>query len=144
MRWQDVVDIFLITFILYRLYLWIQGTRALRILMALAGLGLLYVLARWSGLFITTWILQYLWAVILVITVVIFQSEIRQVLERMSPLRFFLGPAMYHHNPMAAENGLFHLGFQIGLAFLGVDDIHESAGDSAGQGSHAGGHERGH
>jgi uncharacterized protein (TIGR00159 family) len=42
-------------------------------------------------LVITTWILQYLWAVILVIVVVIFQSEIRQVLERMSPVRFFIG-----------------------------------------------------
>jgi uncharacterized protein (TIGR00159 family) len=60
-------------------------------LIALAALGLLYFLARWSGLVITTWILQYLWAVILVIVVVIFQSEIRQVLERMSPVRFFLG-----------------------------------------------------
>jgi len=69
----------------------LQGTRALRILIALAALGLLYLLARWSGLFITTWILQYLWAVILVIMVVVFQSEIRQVLERMSPLNFFLG-----------------------------------------------------
>lgn len=91
MRWQDLMDILLITFILYRMYVWLQGTRALRILFALAALGLLYVLARWSGLFITTWILQYLWAVILVVMVVVFQSEIRQVLERMSPLRFFLG-----------------------------------------------------
>jgi len=91
MRWQDVLDIFLITYILYRLYVWLQGTRALRILIALAALGVLYLLARLSGLFITTWILQYLWAVILVIAVVIFQSEIRQVLERMSPVRFFLG-----------------------------------------------------
>ena len=81
----------LITFILYRLYLWIQGTRALRILIALVALGLLYFLARFAGLVITTWILQYLWAVILVIVVVIFQSEIRQVLERMSPVRFFIG-----------------------------------------------------
>jgi uncharacterized protein (TIGR00159 family) len=48
-------------------------------------------LARWSGLFLTSWILQYLWAVILVIIVVVFQSEIRQVLDRMSPARFFLG-----------------------------------------------------
>ena len=90
-QWQDLADILLITFILYRLYLWIQGTRALRILIALAALGLLYFLARWFGLVITTWILQYLWAVILVIVVVIFQSEIRQVLERMSPVRFFIG-----------------------------------------------------
>jgi diadenylate cyclase len=90
-RWQDVVDILLVTFILYRIHVWIQGTRALRILLALGALGLIYFLARWAGLFITTSILQYLWAVILVIVVVVFQSEIRQVLERMSPLRFFLG-----------------------------------------------------
>ena len=99
MRWQDVVDIILITFILYRLYVWIQGTRALRILIALAALGLLYLLASWAGLFITTWILQYLWAIILVIAVVIFQSEIRQVLERMSPVRFLLGrPEPHRHS----------------------------------------------
>ncbi len=55
------------------------------------ALGIFYPLARWSGLFITSWILQYLWAVILVIIVVVFQSEIRQVLDRMSPVRFFLG-----------------------------------------------------
>ena len=90
-RWQDVVDIFLITFVFYRLYVWIQGTRALRILIALLALGIFYPLARWAGLFITSWILQYLWAVILVIIVVVFQSEIRQVLDRMSPVRFFLG-----------------------------------------------------
>lgn len=90
-RWQDVLDILLITFMLYRLYVWIQGTRALRILMALAAVGLLYLLARWFGLFLTSWILQYLWAIILVLIVVVFQSEIRQVLERMSPVRFFLG-----------------------------------------------------
>ncbi len=73
------------------MYVWIQGTRALRILIALVALGILYPVARWSGLFITSWILQYLWAVILVIIVVVFQSEIRQVLDRMSPVRFFLG-----------------------------------------------------
>ncbi len=85
------MDILVVTFILYRTYIWIQGTRALRILIALLALGLFYLIAHWSGLFITTWILQYLWAVILVIMVVVFQSEIRQVLERMSPVRFFLG-----------------------------------------------------
>ncbi len=90
-RWQDVVDILLITFVFYRLYVWIQGTRALRILIALLALGIFYPFARWAGLFMTSWILQYLWAVILVIIVVVFQSEIRQVLDRMSPIRFFIG-----------------------------------------------------
>ncbi len=91
MRAKDVVDILVVTFVLYRTYIWIKGTRALRILIALLALGACYLFARWSGLFITTWILQYLWAVILVIMVVVFQSEIRQVLERLSPVRFFIG-----------------------------------------------------
>ncbi|HSR11947.1 MAG TPA: diadenylate cyclase CdaA, partial [Thermodesulfobacteriota bacterium] len=91
LRWQDILDIVIITFVLYRLYVWMQGTRALRILIALLALGILYPLVRWAGLFMTSWILQYLWAVILVIIVVVFQSEIRQVLDRLSPMRFFIG-----------------------------------------------------
>ncbi len=91
MRWQDAFDILLIATIIYWLYIWLQGTRALRILLAFAALAIFYFLALWFGFFMTTWILQYLWAVILVIMVVVFQAEIRQVLERISPLRFFLG-----------------------------------------------------
>lgn len=91
MRWQDAVDILLISAVIYWLYIWLQGTRAFRILIAFAALALFYFLALWLGFFMTTWILQYLWAVILVILVVVFQAEIRQVLERISPLSFFLG-----------------------------------------------------
>ncbi len=91
MRWQDAIDITIIATIIYWLYTWLQGTRALRILLAFAALAIFYFLALWFGFFMTTWILQYLWAVILVIMVVVFQAEIRQVLEKISPLRFFLG-----------------------------------------------------
>lgn len=91
MRWQDAVDILVIATIIYWLYTWLQGTRALRILLAFAALVIFYFFALWFGFFMTTWILQYLWAVILVIMIVVFQAEIRQVLERISPLRFFLG-----------------------------------------------------
>lgn len=91
MRWQDAIDILVIATIIYWLYTWLQGTRALRILLAFAALAIFYFLALWFGFFMTTWILQYLWAVILVIMIVVFQAEIRQVLERISPLRFFLG-----------------------------------------------------
>lgn len=91
MRWQDIIDILIIATIIYWLYTWLQGTRALRILLAFAALAIFYFMALWFGFFMTTWILQYLWAVILVIMVVVFQAEIRQVLEKISPLRFFLG-----------------------------------------------------
>ena len=40
LRWQDLVDILLVTAIIYRLLLIIKGTRAARMLM---GLGVLFL-----------------------------------------------------------------------------------------------------
>jgi uncharacterized protein (TIGR00159 family) len=40
--------------------------------------------ARWSGLILAAWLFQSLWAVIWLILVVVFQPELRQILERLS------------------------------------------------------------
>jgi DNA integrity scanning protein DisA with diadenylate cyclase activity len=39
-------------------------------------------------LFLTTWVFQILWQVLLILLLILFQSEIRQVLEKVSPLRY--------------------------------------------------------
>lgn len=86
LHWQNYFDIFIVAAMVYSLYIWLKGTRALQILAGLAGLGMLYFIASWSGLFLTSWLLQYLLGVILVLAIVIFQPEIRQLLERVSAL----------------------------------------------------------
>ena len=50
-----------------------------------------HVLAKWIDLPLSVWGLQNLWAVILLILVVIFQQEIREVLRSFSLLTFFFG-----------------------------------------------------
>jgi uncharacterized protein (TIGR00159 family) len=87
--WRDLVDILFLTLVAYQLYIWFRGTRALRVLVGLAVLGGVYSLARLWGLFLTTWVFQFLWQVLLILLLILFQSEIRQVLERVNLLRYF-------------------------------------------------------
>jgi uncharacterized protein (TIGR00159 family) len=86
-RWPDILDVLFLTVGAYYLYCWFRGTKALRALIGLVALGVLYSLARFWGLFLTTWAFQILWQVVVILILILFQSEIRQVLERVSPLK---------------------------------------------------------
>jgi uncharacterized protein (TIGR00159 family) len=86
LRIQDILDILFLTVIVYYLYLWFWGTRAFKALVGLLALGVVFTLARFWGLFLTTWVFQIMWQVLIVLIIILFQSEIRQVLERVNPL----------------------------------------------------------
>ena len=86
--WRDLVDVLFLTLVTYQLYEWFRGTRALRVLIGLVALGGIYSVAKLWGLFLTTWVFQILWQVLLILLLILFQSEIRQVLEKVSPLRY--------------------------------------------------------
>ncbi len=87
LRFQDVLDIIFLTVVAYYLYSWFQGTKAFKALIGLLGLGIVYTIARSWGLFLTTWVFQVFWQVLVILLIILFQSEIRQVLERVNPLR---------------------------------------------------------
>jgi len=86
--WRDLADILFLTLVAHQLYVWFRGTRALRVLIGLVVLGGIYSAAKLWGLFLTTWVFQILWQVLLILLLILFQSEIRQVLEKVSPLRY--------------------------------------------------------
>ncbi|MEA3438585.1 MAG: diadenylate cyclase [Thermodesulfobacteriota bacterium] len=85
---RDFADILFLTFVTYQLYIWFRETRALRVLIGLLVLGAIYSLAKMWGFFLTTRVFQVLWQVLLILLLILFQSEIRQVLEKVSPLRY--------------------------------------------------------
>ena len=85
---RDFADILFLTFVAYHLYVWFKETRALRVLIGLLVLGAIYSLAKMWGFFLTTRVFQVLWQVLLILLLILFQSEIRQVLEKVSPLRY--------------------------------------------------------
>lgn len=73
--------------LVYQLYSWFKNTRALQVVMGLVVLGVIYYVTKTLGLFMTSWILQELGTVLLVLLIVVFQTEIRQALYRLSLLR---------------------------------------------------------
>ncbi|MDF1553431.1 MAG: diadenylate cyclase CdaA [Deferrisomatales bacterium] len=80
LRWQDVVDILLVAFVIYRIFVLIKGTRALQMLVGLAFLVLAYVGSQVFELFALHWILNAFLTSIILVVVVLFQNEIRRAL----------------------------------------------------------------
>ena len=101
--WRDIVDILFLAIVAYQLYVWFRGTRALRVLIGLVVLGGVYSLAKLWGLFLTTWVFQILWQVLIILLLILFQSEIRQVLEKVSPLRFLRSRRRVSSDALAKE-----------------------------------------
>jgi len=86
--WRDIVDILFLTIVAYQLYVWFRESRALRVIIGLVALGGIYSIAKFWDLFLTTWVFQILWQVLLILLLILFQAEIRQVLEKVSPMRY--------------------------------------------------------
>lgn len=80
-RWQDIVDISLNSYILFRFYILFRGTNAFRVLIGIAFLWFFQRLAFSLGLIITSWAIQGITAVVALIIVVVFRNEIRSVLQ---------------------------------------------------------------
>ena len=87
LHWTDAIDILVVTYILVWLYSWVKGTRAFRILLGLGLLALIYFWAQYLGLFLTGRVFEWLGQATLILVIVIFAGEIRQVLERLNPLK---------------------------------------------------------
>lgn len=96
LRWQDGLDILIVTFVLYRLYLSLRMKRALRMVLVILSLPFYYLVAQWIDLPLSVWGLQNLWAVLLLVLVVIFQQEIREVLGSITlPTFLFRNPERF-------------------------------------------------
>ncbi len=80
-RWQDVVDIGLNSYILFRFYVLFRGTYVFRVLIGLTMLWFFQQMASYMGLIVTSWVVQGVVAVAALIIVVVFRNEIRSVLQ---------------------------------------------------------------
>ena len=83
----DILDILLISIVSYQLFIWFWGTKAFKALIGIVLLSGVFILAKSWGLFLTTWVFQILWQVFVILLIILFQKEIRQMLERFSPFK---------------------------------------------------------
>jgi diadenylate cyclase len=92
----DAAEILLVAVLIYQLFLLVRGTRAVQIAFGIFFLFLAFYLAQIFKLRTVHYMLDYLFANIVIIVVVLFQSEIRKVLANFgrNPLfrRFYTDP----------------------------------------------------
>jgi len=82
-RLLDILDILIVAVLLYQLLLLIRGTRAVQLVTGLGVLFGVYGIARYLGLYTLQYLLQYLGVVIPIALLVIFQPELRRMLEQL-------------------------------------------------------------
>jgi len=80
-RWQDVVDITLNSYILFRLYVLFRGTNVFRVLVGIALLWFFQRIAVSLGFIVSSWAIQGITAFAALIIIVVFRNEIRSVLQ---------------------------------------------------------------
>ncbi len=86
---QDLIDIGIVAFVIYRLLLLVKGTRAMYMLYGVVVIAGVAYLSAWGQLYAINWLLSHVWSYLLLAIVIIFQPEIRRALAEMGqrPLR---------------------------------------------------------
>jgi len=90
-RWQDVVDMLIIAFVVYQLVLLIRGTRAVQMITGLLVLAAVYQGAQYFELYTVNWVIDAIGNVLLIVIVVVFQHDIRRMLTQVGTGPLFSG-----------------------------------------------------
>jgi len=79
-NWADILDVFLVSILLYQVYTLVRGSIASRVFLGYLFVYVFYLVVKGLGLGLLTAILQYFMGVGAVALIVIFQQEIRRFL----------------------------------------------------------------
>jgi uncharacterized protein (TIGR00159 family) len=86
-RIVDAIDILLVSTFLYATLVWFQRAASRGVLIGLAALAVVYFLARGLDMYLTSLAFHTTFAVLLFILVVVFQEDLRRLLERVATFR---------------------------------------------------------
>ena len=88
LRWQDIVDILIVSYIIYRVILLIRGTRAVQMLVGIIVITIIYFISSQLDLLALHWLLRTFLSSILLIAIIVFQRDIRRALAGMGKTPF--------------------------------------------------------
>ena len=117
-RWQSVVDFFVLVAALYVLLRWAQQARALRVALLVVGLHAGALVARHFDLIITGWVLDGTAILAIVLLLLVFQPELRRFFMRLdSVLNWRPGAAS---RLTATCQSISHAAFRLAAASVGA------------------------
>ena len=87
-RWQDILDILVVAFVIYQLISIIRGTRSVQMVLGLGILFVVYFVAKIFELSTLMWMMQTFLSSILLIVIIVFQQDIRRALTQVGKSPF--------------------------------------------------------
>ncbi len=103
--WTDIVEIIIISFLVYQVLMWIRNTRAWSLLKGVLIILAFLLLAVIFQLTTILWIAEKMFSIAVIAIVVILQPELRRALERLGQKRFAFSFLMFDN--AKEENGRF-------------------------------------
>ena len=88
-RILDIVDIGIVTYVFYKVFMLIRGTRAKQLVKGIAFLLIITRIADWLNLYTINWILTNTLQVGFIALVIVFQPELRRALEYLGRTSMF-------------------------------------------------------
>ncbi len=85
-RIQDIFDIAIISIMISAVLIWFKERASRFVFVGISLLGLIYIIARYFQLYLTTGVLQGFFAIFIFVLVVIFQEDLRRFFERLAVL----------------------------------------------------------
>jgi diadenylate cyclase len=87
---RSLIDISIVAYVFYRILRWIKGTRAEQLLKGLIILLVFSVIASSLQLDMVNWLIGKLWIVFAITLPIVFQPELRRLLEQLGRGSFFM------------------------------------------------------
>ncbi|ASS68254.1 MULTISPECIES: diadenylate cyclase CdaA [unclassified Paenibacillus] len=93
MTWQgwirNVIDIGIVSYIIYKLILLVRGTRAVQLIKGIFMLVATWAISTWLDLYTLKWLMNQMFTFGVVTVLVIFQPELRRALEQLGRGKLF-------------------------------------------------------
>ena len=86
--WLDIIDIFIVAVILYKIYQQVRETRAITLVKGLIVIAALTIICGKINLHVMTWLLQRASDWLLIALPILFQPELRRALEQLGQGKF--------------------------------------------------------
>lgn len=93
LTWQgaikDIIDILIVTYIIYHLILLVRGTRAVQLLKGILFLVIIWAVSTWFDLYTLKWLMNQMFTFGVLAIFIIFQPELRRALEQLGRGKLF-------------------------------------------------------
>lgn len=86
---KDIVDIAIVSYIIYHVILLIRGTRAVQLLKGILFLVIIWALSTWFDLYTLKWLMNQMFTFGVLAVFIIFQPELRRALEQLGRGKLF-------------------------------------------------------